>query len=270
MTDHDARELAAELIGQMDERSALWRRYKRLFAPVAVADQGIEVGGKYGGNLSDLTPANSAGSDAGGPGPQQIINIGTGGDYSASPHLTAICLAWTRPRIGSPGVIDWVGSLEPYAELSWTTGRGQARAIVDIPAGGTMFTVGGADGLEIKVGVEGTTTTPIDIQALVNVTAGGLARPAQRTTVHILPGAAGTRVLIPAFARAARVEMNTPVDLPLITLDMFAEPVAGARVLSSFVDESGVTPIPVGAASAAILGGSGAANQVNVVWELWL
>ena len=64
--------------------------------------------------------------------------------------------------------------------------------------------------------------------------------------------------------------MNTPIDLPLVSLDMFATPLAGARVLSSFVDQTGVTPIPVGAASAAIVGGSGAANQVNVVWELWL
>jgi hypothetical protein len=261
-----ARELAHILLADEQAQSRFFAFFQRLFAPLAYVDRNMHDDGGFGSKLDGLTPTNSSAE------PQQILSIGTSNGYAQIPQLFAVTLAWARPQTPPSSVIDWTGSLQPYARLEWVTGRGKARAEVDIPAGGTVFTLGGADGLTIHVGVRGTTTTPISIQALVNIAGGAASRPAQRTLTFVLPaqvGAAGRR-LVPSFARQVRTEMTDPRELPLVFLDYFDEPIGGALIQRSGIDASGITPIPVGAAGVEISGGSGAANTVNTIWELWI
>jgi hypothetical protein len=258
-----ARELAKVLLADEQAQSRFFGFFKRHFAPLAYVDRNMHEDGGFGGKVDLLTPANSAIE------PQQILSIGTSNGYAQIPQLMAVTLAWTRPQTPPSSVVDWAGSLEPYARLEWVTGRGKARAEVDIPAGGTMFTLGAADGLTIHVGVRGTTTTPISIQALVNIAGGAASRPAQRTLTFVLRDPVPRR-LVPSFARQVRVEMTDPREIPLVFLDFFDEPIGGTLIQRSGIDTSGITPIPVGAAGIEISGGSGAANTVNTIWELWI
>ncbi len=164
---------------------------------------GVGHGARAGGAVDDVRVGAS---------PRQLLKLHSYNAHADHPGLIQVTLFCRRPlRRPAPGgqppqpppLLNATFGL--YAELHWVTAKGHATATIDVPAGGTIVTVSGADGLEVSVGAEGTdTNVSVRLEGMASWVESGHPRAAQRTTfVPILDGFGKGR-LIPSFAQKGR------------------------------------------------------------------
>lgn len=185
-----------------------------------------------------------------GASPRQVVRLSSYNQHADSPGLIQVTLFCRRPLRANGGGGGGPNNNNPppqpqpppllnatfglYADLYWVTAKGQASATIDIPAGGAIVTVGGADGIEVNVGAEGTdTSVSVRVEGMASWVQSGHPRPAQRTTfVRVADGLAQSQ-LIPGYARAARAYFprNDDAQNPL-SLRMHARADGGGPVLA--------------------------------------
>ena len=163
-----------------------------------------------------------------------------------------------------------VGDLLVRADITWATGGGQQTATVDLPTLGTMIVVPAADGLQIDVTREGTSTLlkgQVQARATVGI-ASGVSGRAQRSQRQALPFPV-ERLPIPRFARKLRTYIssgNLVGDEVLFYPDR-----GGAAIVETAAPETHDITIPAGAQFwSMIVGGQPGGRIVTAVWELAL
>jgi hypothetical protein len=182
--------------------------------------------------------------------------------FADEPWLTCLSLWYSRDT-ATGGAIVFGGSFNVFADLRWSTGRGEARAEVDVPAGGAVFTVSGGDGLEVHVNAEGTSTSVVRVRGQISFVRGGHPRAAQRTLSVVLPAGSGTLTRIPAFARAVRCISTVPASLANTRLQ-FLDAIAGR---AEVVCDEDSLPLPGLSQDFAIVDAVNA-HTVSTLWEL--
>lgn len=146
-----------------------------------------------------------------GSSPRQLLKLHSYNAHADAPGLIQVTLFCARPLRPPahggppkpPPLLNATFGL--YAELYWVTAKGQAKATIDVPAGGTIVTVSGADGLEVLVGAEGTDTeVSVRLEGMASWVESGHPRSTQRTTFVRVSDELGKARLIPSFARKGR------------------------------------------------------------------
>ncbi|MEQ9323032.1 MAG: hypothetical protein RIF41_27950 [Polyangiaceae bacterium] len=211
----------------------------------------------------------------------QVLKLHGLTDLAGAPGLLLVTLRYVSPTPLPPS------GLAVVARVHWNTGKASFVAELDVPAGGAAIAVGGADGLEVELGVEATGAqggAPVgpdgpdapgaDEPRLVHTRAEAIAswvdaahpRPAQRTRWHA-PGGLGEVVALPAFARAGRLLAPVPLSLTFHALPDAASPLATTLVTGPDV----AVTVPVGAEGVSLVGPpSPASTPVASIWELCL
>lgn len=198
---------------------------------------------------------------------EQLFRLGSDSRFCRNPSKVGVAISYVASRTYS-------GRLEVVAELAFSVGKAAHRGVeVDVPAGGTVFALPAADGLEIKVRADGdareaATFTELSVNGTVSYLSDAHARPATRTIFWTL--AAETTVIkqIPKFARGYTILSTVPASLGAATVvDLLAGPLAGSPILAAPVStEARYVQLPAGADSMRIT--SGAAQVVRVIFEL--
>lgn len=175
--------------------------------------------------------------------PVQALTLRPSGEaYDPTPQPVLVSLAYDTTTA------LWVGQFEVFATVRWAIGKLAHTMVLDVPAGGTVFTVAASDGLDVEMNALGDS-----VAALASVTAHACyatashPRAARRTLRWTLAAESGTVQRAPAWARSVSL-LSTVTPFPATTLDFYSCPVAGAGVsLGQVVGASGVSwDIPAG------------------------
>lgn len=158
-------------------------------------------------------------------------------------------------------VDPWAGRFEVVARATWSIGTVSHTIELDVPARGTVFTVGVADSIAVSVVAEGDS---LDAEAVVRATAGlvctGHPRSAHRTLTHTDDS---VRV-IPAYARAFRMAADDV--LAMATIEILAERSGALLVLDEVLfDPLRPYPLLAGADAVRVVG---ATATIRTIWEL--
>ena len=193
--------------------------------------------------------------------PGRLLSLSGFSAHAAAPGLVQVTLAY-KPAETIAGTFAVVG------RLRWGTGKGFAAAEIDVPAGGAVCTVAGADCLEVTAIAEGTDTdVRVRVEAQISWVRASNPRPAMRTT--FVPAIATTAPLpMPRFSRGVTLVSPAASGVTLVQLASHASTAA----LASSV---GAAHTVVGGANAfrlllspAALAAAG--DSIAAVWELSL
>jgi hypothetical protein len=191
-----------------------------------------------------------------------VLRCGVDGERD-TPFLVQVTLHWEPPK-------TLTGELRVYADVCFRTGHGGADARVDVPSGGTTFTIAGADSVSVQVGAEGDATDSVDVAALAAIVGATQPQPAQRTERHALPADTGVLRNVPGFARGCRVVASDWADLVNVELDYSTQPDSAVRHSRAPVQPDAFIARPNGAIAYSLVQTGGATNNAYVVWELML
>lgn len=195
-------------------------------------------------------------------GTQQLLRVSGLDEYATEPAGFGISVSWV------PSAAAWVGGFEVIAQAVWTVGGADASVEFDVPAGGTLITIGAADSIEVRARVEGAAIITARASAMLALATSAHPRAAARSHLWTMPAQSGVARPIPPFARGLRVEVDAPLLLPAYSVQLFGDTGGALPLFTAAPSAGGLIPICGGAYSYALT--CAVASSARAIWELQL